>query len=408
MVSVVQRWFQALAAVGLCWITVSWSWVVDEVSRVSCLVSAVATVICSFRILTNETRLQQPEAWYLPVAAGCTALLPFAQIPVVVHAAGGAVICWLGWKQLVGWSWTPRRMDGRTVVVTGANTGIGLETARRLAEQGATVILACRSETRAQEAKKQLPAGLDVRFMPLDLASFDSVREFHKKYCIEVGPKLDVLILNAGVMLHKRALTVDGCDTVMQVNHIAQFLLARLFEPQLKQAKGKDGFVPRVVVLASSLSWDPDSFDFGELFRARSTEENEELEKRPFSQFVNYANTKFANVVFVQELSRRWRQEQANLAVFAVNPGTVSTEVHRDIPIWGPMLDVVKRSGLTRIIFKSIVEGAWTSLHCATTSDVHLSGEYFCNCAMAPMNPAARDAALGGRLWDATDGVLQQ
>ena len=130
------------------------------------------------------------------------------------------------------------RLDGKTVIITGANTGIGLETAVDLAKRNARVILACRSvergETAAVEVRKR--SGNDnVVFVQLDLASLDSVRKFAAKI-LEEEPRIDILINNAGVMLPTRTLTQDGFETAFGVNHLGHFLLTNLLLDCIKEA----------------------------------------------------------------------------------------------------------------------------------------------------------------------------
>ena len=151
---------------------------------------------------------------------------------------------WLGG----GYQLPSESLQGKVCIVTGANTGIGKETARGLADRGATVILACRSVERGQEAAKEI-GGL-VRVKKCDLASFASVR----KFCEEVNreeKKVDILINNAGMVTMSRELTEDGQEMQFQSNHLGHFLLTNLLLGKLKAAK--DG--ARIVNVSSVAHW---------------------------------------------------------------------------------------------------------------------------------------------------------
>ena len=151
---------------------------------------------------------------------------------------------WLG----SGYQLPSESLQGKVCIVTGANTGIGKETARGLADRGATVILACRSVERGQEAAKEI-GGL-VRVKKCDLASFASVR----KFCEEINKeerKVDILINNAGMVTMSRELTEDGQEMQFQSNHLGHFLLTNLLLGKLNAAK--DG--ARIVNVSSVAHW---------------------------------------------------------------------------------------------------------------------------------------------------------
>ena len=142
----------------------------------------------------------------------------------------------LGWAWLMDWCKGPvyagtERLDGKVCVVTGANVGIGKETAKDFVRRGARVILACRDLEKAEQAKLEIiqDTGITnrVEVMHLDLSSFKSVRQFASDLCAKEG-KLDILVNNAGIAFHPRTMTADGQEQVMQVNHLSSFLLTNL------------------------------------------------------------------------------------------------------------------------------------------------------------------------------------
>ena len=185
---------------------------------------------------------------------------------------------------------------GKTVIVTGANTGIGKETALDLVKRGAKVILACRDEQRATDAAKDIIAetGSDkVLVRIVDLSSFESVRAF-AKLINETEERLDILVNNAGLGGNYR-LTEDGYESVFQVNYLSHFLLTLLLLDKMKKS------APSRIVNVSSLAH--------EQRIAELQLEDFKLSKEKFNGFQRYAQSKLAQVVFTKELSRRLEGE---------------------------------------------------------------------------------------------------
>uniref|UniRef100_A0A3P8WWJ6 Si:dkey-23o4.6 n=1 Tax=Cynoglossus semilaevis TaxID=244447 RepID=A0A3P8WWJ6_CYNSE len=171
------------------------------------------------------------------------------------------------------------RLDGKTVVITGANTGIGKETSREMARRGE--LMACRDLTRAESAAEEIREATgngNVVIRHLDLASLHSVRQFAKDY-VDSEDRLDILINNAGVMMCPKWLTEDGFETQLAVNHLGHFLLTNLLLPKLKSS------APSRVVNVSSIAHRGGRIDFDDL----------------------YQQSKLANVLFSRELARKLR-----------------------------------------------------------------------------------------------------
>ncbi|MER6995112.1 oxidoreductase [Streptomyces sp. NPDC000410] len=209
--------------------------------------------------------------------------------------------------------WTARDIpdqSGRTAVVTGANSGIGLVTARELARRGARVILACRSEARGTEAEqlvRRQVQGADVEFRPLDLADLASVRRFAEAY--EPGT-LDLLVNNAGVMALPYGRTADGFETQFGVNHLGHFALTGLLLPKLLETPGA-----RVVTVSSGLHALA-NIDMGDL--------NSE---RRYRKWVAYGRSKTANLLFTHELARRLRGAGSDVVAASAHPGYAATNL---------------------------------------------------------------------------------
>lgn len=200
--------------------------------------------------------------------------------------------------------------SGRTAVVTGANSGIGLITARELARRGARVLLACRDERRGKEAAARIRAAVpdaDVEFAALDLADLSSVREFAAAYTAD---RLDLLINNAGVMALPYGRTADGFETQFGVNHLGHFALTGLLLPKLLGTPGA-----RVVSVSSGLHV-LSNIDMGDLNSERN-----------YRRWIAYGRSKTANLLFVHELTRRTAAIGSGLVAAAAHPGYASTNL---------------------------------------------------------------------------------
>ena len=277
--------------------------------------------------------------------------------------------------------------SGRTAVVTGANSGIGFETARALAAKGARVVLACRSEEKGRDAERRLraavPAG-DVRFEPLDLGSLASVRAFAEKLCAAES-RLDLLVNNAGVMMPPYGKTADGFETQLGTNHLGHFALTGLLlEPLRRTPKAR-------VVSVSSLAhfWGGIAFD-------------DLQSERSYNPTRAYGQSKLANLLFVRELERRFEAARVDALAAAAHPGSTRTELQRHSGLMHAVVAVFSQAP---------PEGALPTLHAATAPDVR-GGDYFgpsgfAGCIGPPgrarSSPRAKDMAAARRLWDVSE-----
>lgn len=202
------------------------------------------------------------------------------------------------------------RIDGKVVVITGANSGIGKETAIDLARRGGKVYIACRDVKRGEDALKEImekSESNDVHFLQLDLASMDSIREFCKKFH-ELECQLHILINNAGIMACPKATTKDGFEIQLGTNHLGHFLLTNLLLDLLKAA------APSRVVVVSSI-----------LHRIGRIKKDDLNSEKSYWKWFVYGQSKLANILFTRELAKRL--EGTKVTANCLHPGLKILEV---------------------------------------------------------------------------------
>jgi retinol dehydrogenase-12 len=272
-------------------------------------------------------------------------------------------------------------LSGRTVMVTGGNTGIGLATARTLAARGARLHLACRSRPKGEAAVAAIKAatGNDgVRFLQLDLADLAAVRAGAAEF-LALGEPLHVLINNAGVA-GRRGLTSDGFELMFGVNHLGHFALTTALLGCLAESAGTGA---RIVNVSSDAHFQAKGIDFA-LVRRRT---------RSITGFPEYAVSKLCNVLFSRELARRL--DGTGVTSYALHPGVVASDIWRRVP-W-PARPLVTRRMLT------VEQGARTSLYCATAPELAaVSGRYYEDCAEREPSQVAT-AELSKLLWQQSE-----
>jgi retinol dehydrogenase 12 len=277
-------------------------------------------------------------------------------------------------------------LTGRTFLVTGANTGIGLTTARELAARGGQVTVACRSPEKGAAAVAGIIADTGneaVSFLRLDLASLSSVRKAAAEF-LGRGEPLDVLIDNAGIA-GRRGLTSDGFELMFGVNHLGHFAFTLALLDCLKQSAERDGGA-RIVVVSSDAHYQARGVDFS-LLRRRT---------RAITGMPEYAVSKLCNVLFAQELARRLTG--TGVTSYALHPGVVASDIWRRVP-W-PVRPLMTRRMLT------VEQGAQTSLYCATSPELAgQSGRFYDNCAERAPNPVATPE-LAGQLWEQSEAWI--
>lgn len=283
------------------------------------------------------------------------------------------------------------RLDGKTVIITGSNTGIGKENARDLAKRGARVIMACRSLDKAEVAKKEIvdeTGNKNVVAKYLDLASLKSVRDF----AADINrnePRLDVLINNAGVMaVAKLTRTQDGFETQMGVNHLGHFLLTNLLLDLLKKSAPS-----RVVVVSSLAHW----------FSTRTGFNFENMNGEIFyDAFDAYGQSKLANILFTRELARRLKG--TGVTANSLHPGAVATELGRHLPNWVQAIV----SPIYPYFTKSCEQGAQTNIHLAVSEEMEgVSGLYFADCKERTPAATAQDDKAAKKLWEVSARLVR-
>ena len=266
--------------------------------------------------------------------------------------------------------------DGRIAVVTGANTGIGFEAARVLADRGATVVLACRNLDKAKAAvdKISATAQAEVATVQLDLASLASVRaaaeDLRGRY-----ERLDLLINNAGLMMPPHGRTEDGFELQFGTNHLGHFALTGLLLDRMLP-------VPHSrVVTVSSMGHRMGRIDFGNL-----------QYERGYNRITSYGRSKLANLLFTYELQRRLAAAGAATEALAAHPGTSRTELTRNMPAW-------MRLGAVFTPMQPSTMGAVPMLRAATDPQAH-GGEYYGPAGFGEQSGPAKRVRSSARSYD--------
>jgi NAD(P)-dependent dehydrogenase (short-subunit alcohol dehydrogenase family) len=292
--------------------------------------------------------------------------------------------------------WTAERIpdqSGRTAVVTGANSGLGLVTARELARRGAGVVLACRNLEKGEAARKEVEAhapGAQLELEELDLASLESVREFADRF--KAGHQgLDLLINNAGVMATPRRSTADGFELQFGTNHLGHFALTGLL---IGEMEGRED--ARVVTLSSN------AHKFG-----RIAFDNLRGDRRYF-RWRAYGQSKLANLLFALELDRRLRAAGSTVKSLAAHPGYAATNLQFAGP---PAVDAAVMKLGNALFAQDDEMGALPTLYAAT--EPGLKSGTFCGPDgfleqrghPKPASPSggARDEQVARRLWEVSE-----
>ena len=280
-------------------------------------------------------------------------------------------------------------MKGKTVVITGGNSGIGLETAVGLARKGAEVIITARDPERGKRAVDDIKSrsGSDtVDLAVFDLGDLASTRAGAAEL-LDRCPRIDVLVNNAGVVLTERTETPDGYESTFAINHLGPFLLTNLLLDRIKASAPA-----RIVNVSSTAHRGARSgLDFNDLHNTGR-----------YRQMRVYSQSKLANILFTTELARRL--EGTGVTVNSLHPGTVRTGYGRDGDTTGLLALGIK---IGSRFFLSPEKGADTSIYLAASPDVAtVSGEYFIKRKVRKASSAARDDDAARRLWDVSEQMV--
>jgi NAD(P)-dependent dehydrogenase (short-subunit alcohol dehydrogenase family) len=272
-------------------------------------------------------------------------------------------------------------------LITGANTGIGKETAIDLAKRGGKIYMACRDLKRSEDSLREIKdksRQSQVFLMKLDLASIESIKNFSNEFH-EVERSLQILILNAGIMACPKSYTKDGFEMQIGTNHLGHFLLTNLLLDVLKASPPS-----RIVVVSSS------GHKLGDISK------DDFMSEKSYSKIKAYGQSKLANILFANELAARLRN--TGVTVNSCHPGIVHTELGRHMtkswfrPIYKKVL---------MPFYKTISEGAQTQIRLAVDPDLgKVSGKYFKDCEEFTPSKAARDVETGKWLWRKSTEVI--
>ena len=272
------------------------------------------------------------------------------------------------------------RLQNRVALVTGANTGIGQVTARRLCEMGAHVFVACRNAASGQvavDAIRAAVAGAQIELLPLDLGDLQSVRACASAFLQRDLP-LHLLINNAG-LAGAKGKTASGFELAFGTNHMGHFLLTQLLLDRIKQAAPA-----RIVTVSSRAHYRASGLDWAALRETTASTVG----------LVEYNNSKLANALFSAELARRLTG--TGVAAYSLHPGVVATDVWREIP--RPFRWLLKLGMI------SVEQGAATTMYCATAAEcAGESGLYYDKCRVKTASKMAQDKALAGELWQRSE-----
>lgn len=278
-------------------------------------------------------------------------------------------------------------LGGKTILITGATNGIGLEASVELAKMGATLVMVGRDPARTEravaEVTKRSGSGT-VSSLLCDFSSQAEIRRLATEFRA-AHDRLDVLINNAGLVNPTRTVTTDGIETTLAVNHLGYFLLTNLLLDLLEKSAQA-----RIVNVAS------------EAHRSATLDFQDLGFEQGYSTWKAYARSKLANVLFTRELSRRLQGRQ--VTVNCLHPGVVATGIWANVPWWAKPIIVP----VSKLFFISAAEGGHTITHAATSPALaNVSGEYLKDNQVTKTSRQARDMGLAAKLWDVSTQLVK-
>jgi NAD(P)-dependent dehydrogenase (short-subunit alcohol dehydrogenase family) len=270
-------------------------------------------------------------------------------------------------------------LDGKTCVITGATSGIGLATAAKLAAAGARLVLAGRDRARGEAAIARIKAmrpECDVTMLYADLSVLAGMRQLTEQ--LAALPRIDVLVNNAGAVFHERHETADGLELTFALNHMSYYMLSRLLLERLTAS------APARIVNVASGAHRKGRLDFADLQRTRG-----------YQGWAAYATSKLCNILFTRELARRIAG--SGVTANCLHPGLVASRFGDGYSgLLGAGFNFAKN-----FVGLSVERGAETPAYLASSPEVaDVSGLYFGHCRVTRPSAAARDAAAARRLWE--------
>lgn len=281
-------------------------------------------------------------------------------------------------------------MRGKTVLITGGNSGIGRHTAIGLARMGARVVFTSRNLRKGDVARAEIREAANTKlvdYMELDLASFASIEKFAKQFLAKYE-RLDVLLLNAGLILDRRSNTAEGFESTFGVNHLGHFLLTQLLRERILASAPA-----RILVVASDVHKTVrDGLDFEDL-----------MCERGYAALKAYSRSKLANILFANVLAQQL--EGTGVTVNALHPGAVRSGFGASDDLQGPLARVVM--AVARPFMLSSERGAATSIYLASSPEVEgKTGGYYHRSKLTSTSAAARDDAAAQRLWQVSEALV--
>jgi WW domain-containing oxidoreductase len=281
-------------------------------------------------------------------------------------------------------------LSGKVALITGANSGIGLESAKSLAFHGAEIIFACRNRKAANEAIEVISKerkDLKLKIFHVDLSSLCSCRKFCEDIKLQYK-HIDWLILNAGVFALPHTLTEDGVETIFQVCHLSHFYITKELSDLLNHES-------RVIVVSS------ESHRFATLPSSGLSRENLSPPAAKFWSMLQYNNAKLCNVLFAHELARQWASR--GISVFALHPGNmVNTDLSRYYWLYRLLFNLV------RPFTKSLQQAASTTIYCTIVPELTgLTGIYFNNCYICEPSKLSQNEGLAKELWRESEKMIK-
>ncbi|XP_024990318.1 short-chain dehydrogenase TIC 32, chloroplastic-like [Cynara cardunculus var. scolymus] len=290
--------------------------------------------------------------------------------------------------------------SGLTAIVTGGSSGIGRETARVLALRGAHVVMGVRNMTagkQVQEAIMNEIATAKIDAMELDLNSMASVRKFASDFNSS-GQSLNLLINNAGIMMTPFMLSKDNIELQFATNHLGHFLLTVLLLDNMKKTARKSKKEGRIVNVSSEAH----RFTYPEGIRFDKMND-----EKHYSKYQAYGQSKLANILHANELTRRLKEEGAEITANSLHPGVISTNLFRHI-FTPPSFAEGFVSKLSSCLMKNVEQGAATTCYLALHPAVKgVSGKYFLDSNLAETTEQGKDMDLAKRLWDFSINLIK-
>ncbi|KAF3324537.1 short-chain dehydrogenase TIC 32 [Carex littledalei] len=287
-----------------------------------------------------------------------------------------------------------------TAIVTGATNGIGKETARVLALRGAKVIIPARtleSGLKVKESLLEQHPDSNFQVLEMDTSSLDSVRNFAKSFSSS-NKHLNILINNAGIMACPFQLSRDGVELQFATNHLGHFLLANMLLEKMKSTAKQTGIKGRIINVSSTAHRRSNGsrFDLEKL--------NDQSRYKPFAA---YADSKLANILHANELSRHLQEEGSLVTANSLHPGVIPTNIVRYIDLGGATVSALL--ALAKPFLKNIPQGAATTCYLALHPNVKdVSGKYFHNSNETLPTKYARDMDLAKNLWNISQNLVNK